>query len=565
MKRGAAILAFLALGAAVFGSTLLRIAHPGEATLKAILPHVREWVGDSFGDSLDVIVDDNASAALDAIGTRFRIVQSETGAHRDIAGFHNYAQVVTELQNLAATYPAITSLTSLGPSTGNLYFQAGHTGYANYQHQIWCMKVSDNPAVEEDEPNVYFTGTIHAREPLGVEITLNLLNYLLANYGTDPQVTAWIDSQQIWFIPLINPDGHRVVTSQTYTMFRKNLRDNNGSWAFESGTDGVDLNRNFGVVWGNYNASSSPYDDTYHGPAAWSEIETCYLRDFIRAHKFWGGITYHSYGQQVLYPLGHVPGANSYDGPVMSNLAIRMANATAGQYGGVYSAMQAGLSSCCQGTMGDWGYAEQRLFSFTLETATAFIPAASYVPQIVAANMPGALMFLDRTSNSLVTGHVTDPSGSPLVAEVRVAEIDNATGMTAVEPVRSGAAFGHYWRMLLPGNYTVTFSKTGYLSQTFNNVVVSATTPTTLDVTLQPICPSPPANLVIVIADGQVQLSWDPVTTNNNGAPITISRYRVYAATSLDGPWTESLSTTQTLCVLDMPTDDQRLYRITAE
>jgi len=317
---------------------------------------------------------------------------------------------------------------------------------------------------------------------------MNLLNYLLAAYGIDDQVTNWINSTQIWFVPLINPDGHKQVFDGVDLMHRKNMRDNNANnMPDPNSSDGVDLNRNFGYIWGNNGASNNPGSQLYHGPNAWSEPETTYLRDLLQAHKFYAGITYHSYGEYVLYPLGHLPGACSYDHEIMGNLADQMAAVTPKISGyGNYQPMQSvDFGYTCQGTLGDWGYAEERVFSFTVELADNFIPPAYQIQTICDDNLAGALLMLDRVNFATVSGHITNAAdGSPLVADVQVAEIDEQSGMTPVEPVRSDTTFGRYYRLLLPGNYHFTFSKSGYYSQTIDNVTVLDSAVTELDILL---------------------------------------------------------------------------------
>jgi len=248
------------------------------------------------------------------------------------------------------------------------------------------------------------------------------------------------------------------------------------------------LNRNFGYVWGNNGASNSPSSSIYHGPYAWSEQETVYARDVIYAHKFYAGITYHSYGEWVLYPLGHLPGACSLDHEIMDDLAVEMAETIPSINGtGHYTPIQAvDFGYTCQGTMGDWGYAEQRIFSYTIELATTFIPPESQVEQICEDNLQAALIMLDRVNHSTVTGNITNENDEPLIAEIYVTEIDSVGGMTEVEPVRSDSTFGRYYRLLLPGDYTFTFHHEDYADIRHYDVQVYEAANTNLDICLKP-------------------------------------------------------------------------------
>jgi hypothetical protein len=136
--------------------------------------------------------------------------------------------------------------------------------------------------------------------------------------------------------------------------------------------------------------------------------------------------------------------------------------------------------------MGDWGYAEQRIFSYTIELATTFIPQESQVEQICENNLQAALIMLDRVNHSTITGLITDENEEPLIVEVYVTEIDSVSGMTSVEPFRSGNSFGRYYRLLLPGEYAFTFHKENYADIIKSNVTISEDSNTELDICLKP-------------------------------------------------------------------------------
>jgi len=505
MKRAFLFVVALALAAALPAANLLiDVARPTPEQAAWLQAHALDW----DPESCQVILPDSLLEQLRATGICGCVLGDVDDLSRELAGYPSPQQVADSLAALAAQYPAIPQLIDLGPTACHGYYLAGDADYASFQNEVWCLKVSDNPTEEEDEANVFFGGGIHAREAISIPVTLNLLVWLLQNYGVDDQATAWINENQSWFVPLINPDGYQVSWRQLHLYHRKNMRDNdNDGMPDYSTTDGVDLNRNFGYVWGPNGTSATPSSSIYNGPNAWSEPETRYMRDLLTARKFWGGITYHSSGEWVLYPLGHINGACSLDHAVMGALATAMA-ATIPRIaaGGAYTPAQAvNFGYTCQGTMGDWGYAEQRLFTFTIELANTFIPAASLIDDICDDNLQAAQMFLDRASASVVTGHVTNEDGNPLVADVAVAEIDGAAGMTPVEPLRSGELFGRYWRPLLPGSYTFTFSADGYLPQTFANVAVSDTGRTVQNVSL--LSEWVP-NVRIAVQNGTVTLSW---------------------------------------------------------
>lgn len=460
-------------------------------------PAMREWllenriniISDINSHHLEVYVDQNLIGQLANQGIAFDIIRSETQLRRDLEGYRDYSQMLEELQLIADTYPDITQLTTIGQSAGYHYYLEGNDNYIEFQHEIWCLKLSDAAEFEEDEPNVYLSAAIHARETIGLEVAMNVLYHLLENYGIDDEITELVNNNQIWFLPLLNPDGQKLTIDGSHLLHRKNMRDNNeNGFPDTSTTDGVDLNRNFGYVWGDNGSSNNYYSSLYHGPFAWSEPESAAIRDFLRERKFWGGITYHSSGQYVLYPLGHLPGANALDHEIMHDLAATMASTIPLLSGsGIYDARQAvDFNYTCQGTMGDWGYAEERLFSYTIELATMYIPPLEQISQICDDNLEAALIMINRSSNAMLTGTILDHEDNPLIADVYIDEIDNQEGMSIVEPVRSGDPFGRYNRMLIPGSYTARFEKEGYYSQQYNSVTITNESVTELNIQLLP-------------------------------------------------------------------------------
>ncbi|GLV45589.1 uncharacterized protein CBL_02609 [Carabus blaptoides fortunei] len=69
---------------------------------------------------------------------------------------------------------------------------------------------------------------------------------------------------------------------------------------------GVDPNRNFDFHWNEVGTSDDECSDIYSGPKAFSEAETSALRDFALNNqgKFQLYLTFHSYGEWLLYPWG---------------------------------------------------------------------------------------------------------------------------------------------------------------------------------------------------------------------------------------------------------------------
>lgn len=147
---------------------------------------------------------------------------------------------------------------------------------------IPLARVSDRAAVSEAEPRLVFHAAQHANECNGTGALMEAIATLLNGYGVDPLVTARVDSLELYFIPVLNPDGHAYVFSgaSSWEEWRKTLRDNNENGMVEFPADGVDLDRNWDWFWSEYE-ESDPAFQQYKGPYPFSESEIVALRGFV--------------------------------------------------------------------------------------------------------------------------------------------------------------------------------------------------------------------------------------------------------------------------------------------
>jgi hypothetical protein len=191
-------------------------------------------------------------------------------------------------------------------------------GHTLQGREILALKVTKdaNKVADGARPDVLYMGTIHAREWIATEVTRRLLHHFVDNYGTNAEVTNLVNTRELWFVPVANPDGYQY-TFDVERLWRKNLRDNDGDGQ-TTNVDGVDLNRNYDEHW-NYDreGSSSEFsNDTYRGASAASEPETVAMQSLIDRLRFNFLITYHSYGQLLLYPFGFQVQTPSADDPL---------------------------------------------------------------------------------------------------------------------------------------------------------------------------------------------------------------------------------------------------------
>jgi hypothetical protein len=197
-----------------------------------------------------------------------------------------------ELRRTAAAHPSVAKLVTVGQS-------------ANGQ-DILAVKVTKEATTTEDgaRPAVLYAGAQHAREWITPEMVRRLMHHVLDGYGTDAGLTRLVDTTELWFLPVANPDGYDFTFTEE-RLWRKNLRDNNGDGTITPG-DGVDLNRNFATKWGwdNEGSSPDPASETYRGTAPSSEPETQALDALFDRVGFEFLINYHSAAELLLYGIG---------------------------------------------------------------------------------------------------------------------------------------------------------------------------------------------------------------------------------------------------------------------
>jgi len=342
---------------------------------------------------IDVLVSEQEIAGMEAMDLNYEFLihdaheyESELRDRSYFDHFHDYMEIVDELEAVIQQYPDIVELHDIGDSWEKTQNIA--------DRDIWALKISDNVhEFEREEPEVLLMSNLHAREIITPEIAVFMIHYLTENYGSDPRVTQLVDERQIWIIPSCNPDGLDYVHHQDI-WWRKNRRDNG------DGTYGVDLNRNWGYAWGYDDEGSSPFtwSETYRGTGPFSEPETQVLRDFTEAHNFIISLSYHSYGNWWLYPWGYIP-ENTPDHPTF---------VTIGDSCAAYNGYEPGNSASgtiypTNGDSDDWLYGEQttkyKIFAFTPEVGSysdgGFHPDTTLIDELIFENLGPNLYVID--------------------------------------------------------------------------------------------------------------------------------------------------------------------------
>ncbi len=361
-----------------------------------------------------------------------------------------YQQYVDFMVGFAASYPDICKLDTIGESMqGRL---------------ILALKISNNVNQEEAEPQFLYTSSIHGDELTGYVLMLHLIDYLLTNYGVDPEMTQLINTTEICINPLANPDG----------TFRGGNNSVNGAVRYNA--NNIDLNRNFpdpkvgehpdGNPWQKETELMMSYADNNH---------------FTMSANFHGGAEVFNYPWDTWVKLTadddwwqfvgrewadtvHVYGPANYFTDMVNGITN----------GNAWYEINGGR----QDYMNYWHNCRE----VTVEISQIKLLPVSQLLSFWDYNYRSFLNFIKQSHygfNGIVTDTVTD---LPVAAKVFINGHDKD-----FSEVYSRSTTGFYARPIYEGSYDVTFMSAGYFTKTIKNVVVSKRNTTNLDVQLRPL------------------------------------------------------------------------------
>ena len=347
-----------------------------------------------------------------------------------MGGYYTFQEIEENIDELISLYPNIIS-------------EKISIGFSLEGRNIWALKVSDNPNINEQEPQALYTGLHHSREPMSYMNLFYFMHWLGENYETDLLAQHLVNNRELWFIPAINPDG--LVYNETIApggggMQRKNTRDTC------SGTPtGVDLNRNYGYLWGYDNEGSSPdgCNETYRGTSPFSEPETQAVRDFVNQHDFKINFNYHSYSDLLIYPFGYEYENNAPQEDI--DIFIEYGQDMV-QYNGYTLGTGPDLLYPVNGDACDWMYGEANIFSYTPEIGSnsdGFWPATQRILPLAQENLyPNQVLALNAGSKYDVNISIDSESFNsnnvyPLFISIMNRGLSDSNGAVQVEIISS--------------------------------------------------------------------------------------------------------------------------------
>jgi len=191
-------------------------------------------------------------------------------------------------------------------------------GETHKKRKIQAIRITSNVTSEasKNKPMIWLDGGIHAREWVSPATVMYIIDSLLGEQEADKseQMTALLDRFQFVIAPSINPDGYEY-SHMTDRLWRKTRKPSGCKWnkknwfggCFYWSCYGADPNRNWDADWGKEGVSTDPCSLVYPGKEAFDQKNTRMVKEYLEPlkGKLKLYVTYHSYSQLFLTPLGY--------------------------------------------------------------------------------------------------------------------------------------------------------------------------------------------------------------------------------------------------------------------
>ena len=396
--------------------------------------------------------------------------------------YPTYGEYVSMMQRFESDYPGLCIIENIG--------------YSVEGREILFAKLSANVNIEENEPEVMYSSTMHGDETTGYVLMLRLIDYLLSNYGTDPQITNILDSMEVWINPLANPDG-------TY-----HGGDNTVEDAIRFNANGVDLNRNF----------PDPDEGPHPDGNDW-QPETIAMMNFFNRHSFVISANFHGGAEVVNYPWDTWPQRHADDAWFIQISREYADSAQTNSPPGYMTDLNNGITNgwdwyTIAGGRQDYLNFWKGCREVTIELSHIKLLPPEQLPDYWDYNRAAFLTYWEQAYYG-IKGSVTDAStGLPIAATISVIDHDIDSSEVYTDP-----DVGDYHRMIEPGTYDLRFTSPGYIPLTVYGVTAIFRNATVVDVQLQPVPDEPMLEFYahdagVVNAGDTVSMS---ITLINNG------------------------------------------------
>ncbi|TEA38283.1 carboxypeptidase N catalytic chain [Lagenorhynchus albirostris] len=375
----------------------------------------------------------------------FKLVAPVTFRH------HRYDDLVRTLYKVHNECPHVTRVYSIGRSVKGRH--------------LYVLEFSDYPGIHEPlEPEVKYVGNMHGNEVLGRELLLQLSEFLCEEFrNRNQRIVQLVEGTRIHILPSMNPDGYEVAAAAQD-------RDISGYLVGRNNANGVDLNRNFPDLntYIYYNEKNGGPNHHLPLPDNWKnqvEPETQAVIQWIRSFNFVLSANLHGGAVVANYPYdkslehrvrGFRRTANTPtpDDTLFQKLAKVYSYAhgwmhqgwNCGDYFSDGITNGASWYSLSKG-MQDFNYLHTNCFEITLELSCDKFPRQEELQREWLSNREALIQFLEQVHQG-IKGMVRDENYNNLA--------DAVISVSGINHDVTSGDHGDYFRLLLPGTYTVT-------------------------------------------------------------------------------------------------------------
>lgn len=355
--------------------------------------------------------------------------------------FHGEEWVETFLLNVSNAFPSITHLYSIGKSVQG--------------RDLWVIAIGESPRDHKFlRPEVKYVGNIHGNEVVSRELLVQLIYYLVHSYGHNRTITRFLNTTRLHILVSLNPDGFATAEA---TGGRGDCRGVKGRGNFNN----FDLNRNFPDYF-----VTNPVD---------RQQETTAMMDWMERNQFVLSGALHGGALVVNYPYDNLPygmSEPSHSPTSDDDVFVHLAKV----YSFTHPTMHRGFPCphdrerfengivngaswyLVTGSMQDYNYIFHGCMELTLEISCCKFPSNDKLELHWNENK-NALVKLITQVHMGVKGVVQTRDGRPIAGAV-IKVVGRLHGTKTTE-------LGEFWRLLLPGDYTIKVTSEGYESEIF--------------------------------------------------------------------------------------------------
>ena len=364
--------------------------------------------------------------------------------------YPTYSQYDSIMKSFVAAYPSLCRLETIGTSINGKLVQV--------------LKISDNASADEDEPEVFYTSTIHGDETGGFVLMLRLADYLLKNYNLNSRVKNLVDNLEIWINPLANPDG----TYNSGDLISSPVRFN---------ANGYDLNRNF------------PDPVTPYSFSNIKQKETLDIIRFMSRHNFVLSANFHSGTEVVNYPWDRwkCPRLHADDSWFI-NISRKYADTVHFYSGPVYmTGFNNGITNGAAWYVINGGRQDFMTYDLhgrevTVELDDNWITPSDQLNSLWQYNWHSLIGYLENAMYGIQGSVIDINTKEPVAARVFITGHDKDNSQ-----IFSDTLTGGFIRLIAPGSWDLLFSANGYRDTVISNILVSEGQKTLLNVEMKPI------------------------------------------------------------------------------